>query len=61
MSWWLLDCRPDGGRIWGYEEGSRFPQDLSLADWFHAWLTGTLALPDPSPEHWTHPDASEWS
>lgn len=38
----LLDCRTPGGQMWWWDQGYRHKVDMSLHDWFVAWLEGRL-------------------
>ncbi|WP_203756761.1 SMI1/KNR4 family protein [Catellatospora bangladeshensis] len=51
--WALLDCRYPEGRMWWWDQGSRYKLDVTLAQWLSAWLTdGTniLETADPLPD-----------
>jgi hypothetical protein len=41
----MLDCREPAGRMWAWEEGDRWMQDLTLAQWLQAWLDDRLTIP----------------
>jgi hypothetical protein len=43
--WSLLDCREPAGRIWSWEEGDRWPIDLTFGQWLEAWLDGEELFP----------------
>lgn len=36
--WALLDCRHPDGRMWWWNQGSRYKLDITLAQWLSAWL-----------------------
>lgn len=38
--WALLDCRHPLGRMWWWDQGARYKLDLTLPEWFGAWLAG---------------------
>jgi SMI1 / KNR4 family (SUKH-1) len=59
--WAMLDCRHPDGRMWWWAQGSRYKLDITLREWFSAWLTdgsNILAtapwLPDESFERSYH-------
>jgi hypothetical protein len=63
--WALLDCRHPVGQMWWWEEGNRNKLNLTLPEWFNAWLVGdsydvwarpALRLAD---ESWSHDQADE--
>jgi hypothetical protein len=60
--WSLLDCRHPEGRMWWWEEGSRYKLRLTFPEWLQAWLEGRLdaLLHDPelrlADEAWIRPD-----
>ena len=51
--WALLDCRHPEGRMWWWDQGSRYKLDITLAQWLSAWLTdgsNILETADPLPD-----------
>src|SRR4051794_28094402 len=44
-NWSLLDCREPDGRMWSWDEGDRYPQDLTFTAWLELWLVGRLTMP----------------
>ena len=55
--WTLLDCRRPEGRIWGWEEGDRYPENLNLREWLEMWLDGGLTMPPHKGRVLDDPDA----
>ncbi len=46
--WALLDCRTAEGKMLFLDEGTLYPLDLTLAQWFELWLAGELDMHDLS-------------
>ena len=59
--WSLLDFRHPQGQMWWWESGDRTKLDLTLPQWFAAWLAGDIdrVREDPalmlSDEGWRQP------
>ncbi len=60
--WSLLDCRHPQGQMWWWEAGDRSKLNLTLPEWFAAWLAGDIdkVREDPqlmlADERWIRPD-----